>query len=122
MSLNDNPTIRPERLRQRRLELKLSQEEVSERAGINQSTISQLERGEQIPTVRSLVLLAKVLGTSIDWLLGISDDIFPVTVNSTDLDKVEMEAVILLRQSKSARRSQIMDILRAVTNLANTDS
>jgi transcriptional regulator with XRE-family HTH domain len=117
MNPNENPTIKPDRLRQRRLDLKLSQEEVSERAGINQSTISQLERGEQVPTLRSLVSLSKVLGTSIEWLLGMTDDILPVMVNSTDLDQLELQAVMLLREYNPTQRSQLIDIFQRITNL-----
>ncbi len=119
MNPSETPRIQPERLRQRRIELRLSQEEVSELAGMNQSTVSQLERGEQVPTVKSLVSLAQVLGTSMEWLLGLADTIQPITINSEDLDEVEREAVALLRKSGITHRSELVNILRAIILLTN---
>ncbi|SRR5258708_5740978 len=115
--MQNDPRIVPERLRARRQELRLTQEEVAERTSTNQSTISQLERGEQSPTVRSLVNLAQALGTSMEWLLGLSENASPDINHVEDLDDLEREAVAILRSSDPARRKQLISVFRAIVLL-----
>lgn len=45
-----------------RLDKRLSQEELADRAGFNQHYISELERGKRNPTAVSLFNIAKALG------------------------------------------------------------
>ena len=45
----------------RRKELRLSQEELAEAAGLHRTYIGQLEHGEKSPTIRTLFLLANTL-------------------------------------------------------------
>ncbi|MEO8392956.1 MAG: helix-turn-helix transcriptional regulator [Chloroflexota bacterium] len=66
-------------MRTRRVELGLSQERLAERAQINQSTVSLLERGDQMPTLNSLIQLTQALDISMDWLLGITDELKFIT-------------------------------------------
>lgn len=55
------------RIKERREELRMSQEELSEKSGINRTTISMIETGktENIMT-GTLVALAKALDTTVD--------------------------------------------------------
>lgn len=50
--------------------LRLSQETLAYRCGVHPTTISQLERGVNSPTVRSLDLIAKQLNTRPSVLLA----------------------------------------------------
>jgi len=43
------------------------------RTGIDQSLLSKYESGERAPTAENLVILANCLGTSTDYLLGLTD-------------------------------------------------
>jgi transcriptional regulator with XRE-family HTH domain len=64
-----------ERLRKRRQELRLSQQELSEMSGVRRATISDLESGKQPGmTVDTAKALARALGVSIDYLVGTWDD------------------------------------------------
>jgi transcriptional regulator with XRE-family HTH domain len=56
-------------LRYCRRRAKLSQEELSFRAGLHRVTVGLLERGERIPRIDTLVKLASTLGVSNDELL-----------------------------------------------------
>jgi transcriptional regulator with XRE-family HTH domain len=58
-----HPTLREfgRRVRQRRLELALSQEELAERADLHRTYISSLEQGRRNVAVRNLVRLAEAL-------------------------------------------------------------
>ena len=55
------------RIKERREELRMSQEELSEKSGVNRTTISAIETGkaEQVMT-GTLVALARALETTVD--------------------------------------------------------
>ena len=59
-----------QRLYARRNELDLSQIQVSNETGINQSNISKYEQGKLEPNLETLGILANYYEVSIDWLLG----------------------------------------------------
>ena len=59
-------------LRVERANLKLSQEEVANNAGIKQVALSNWENGSNVPNTDSLFKLAKFYGKSIDELCGFS--------------------------------------------------
>ncbi len=49
---------------------KMSQSELADKAGTDQSYISRIENGEKAPNLEVLVSIANVLGTGVDNLLG----------------------------------------------------
>ncbi|MFC3041628.1 helix-turn-helix domain-containing protein [Virgibacillus xinjiangensis] len=61
-----------ERLKQRRKELKLTQEELAAKLHTTKATISNYESGYSNPPNKTLKELAKHLDTSTDYLLGVS--------------------------------------------------
>lgn len=58
------------RIKAIRLELGLTQIQVSNETGIDQSRISKYETGELQPDLEKLGILANYYQVSIDWLLG----------------------------------------------------
>jgi len=54
-----------------------TQLKVEMNTGISQSTLSKYERGDILPTVENLIILAKFYGTSTDFLLDLTDDTTP---------------------------------------------
>lgn len=66
------------RLRQVRERLLVTQAELSERAGITESTLSRIENGLQRPRISTLRKIAEALGVSseelIDWEADSGDD------------------------------------------------
>jgi transcriptional regulator with XRE-family HTH domain len=58
------------RLRARREALGMSQAKLGEKAGISANYVGVLERGQKLPTLDTLVALAKALGVSTSDLLG----------------------------------------------------
>ena len=62
------------RIRQRRKELKLTQEKLSEILEITPTYISEIERGTGISSLATITKLSKVLKLDLDYLVfGISD-------------------------------------------------
>lgn len=57
------------RILQRRVELRLSQKELANQAGISVTYLSQLERNKSFPSARICVDIANVLRVPMDYLL-----------------------------------------------------
>lgn len=70
-----------ERLRQRRKELKLKQEDIANHLGVRISTVSQWETATHMPDIDTVQLLAKYLETSADYLLGLTDSPRPIDIS-----------------------------------------
>jgi len=66
------------RITELRKKNKWTQLELSKRTGVTPAAISQIEKGDRIPTIPVLHRLAKVLEVSLDFLMGRKD--------SSDLD------------------------------------
>ncbi|MEJ2882079.1 helix-turn-helix domain-containing protein [Pedobacter sp. GR22-6] len=58
-----------ERVKNLRLESKLSQSFVSEKLKISRSNYSQIELGNQFPSFNTLYLISSLYGKSYEWLL-----------------------------------------------------
>lgn len=62
--------IFPERMRELRIQHKLTQQQMSERLNMDQSTYSRYENGITIPTADVIMRIAREFKISADWLLG----------------------------------------------------
>ena len=62
-----------ERLKEMRLERKMTQQELSLHTKFSQSAIARWEMGEQIPNVEVLTALAVFFNVSTDFLVGLKD-------------------------------------------------
>lgn len=58
-----------QKVRQRRLSLGISQEELAERAGVHRTYVGMIERGEKNITLRNIVKFAKALDMPIQDLM-----------------------------------------------------
>ncbi len=54
-------------------EVGVSQQEMADKLGINRATIANMENGRHQASPETLVMLHKILGVSIYWLLGVED-------------------------------------------------
>ena len=66
------------RIKEKRLQLKMSQKELAEKIDVSASAVNQYEKGDKVPSSEKIISLAKSLGVSSDYILGVSeeDDIF----------------------------------------------
>lgn len=65
------------RLKALRKQKRLTQVAVQMETGIEQTLLSKYERGERIPPTETLMVLAQFYGTSMDYLMGLTDDMRP---------------------------------------------
>ena len=63
-----------ERVKLIRLNRGLTQEDVAMALGIGKSTFCQYEKGTRKPDLPTIIKISEFLGTSADYLLGITDD------------------------------------------------
>ena len=61
------------KLKKIRLEKGLTQLQVQMKTGFDQSDYSNIERGLRYPTVEQLIILSELFGTSVDYLLDLTD-------------------------------------------------
>ena len=60
-----------ERIRERRMELRLSQEALAEKAGISANTVSRIEGGQMSMGIVTFIKLVQAMGADANDLLGI---------------------------------------------------
>ena len=59
-----------ERIRRRRKEIGWTQKELAQRTGTSYKYIGHVETGIKFPSLEMLILLARELEVSLDWLIG----------------------------------------------------
>lgn len=57
------------RIRQRRLEMALTQEKLAEKADISTSFVGHIERGEKVASLETMSRLCECLNGSLDWMV-----------------------------------------------------
>jgi transcriptional regulator with XRE-family HTH domain len=72
-----------EELRQRRLAAGLSQEQLADKAGIDRTYVSLLERDERVPTVNVLIGVCRAMGVRASEVLAKVEDRYRVTRRGT---------------------------------------
>ena len=60
-----------QRIAEKRKELGLSQEALGEKLGVSRQAISKWESDTSVPEIDKLILLSKLFGVSVGWLLGV---------------------------------------------------
>ena len=63
----------PERLKEPRMERKLTQQQLSKELNVSQPSIARWEAGLKIPSLEILYIVAKYFDVSADFLIGLSD-------------------------------------------------
>src|SRR6516164_8407536 len=104
LQIDNTMALRPDRLKQRRHALHLSQEQLAELTGVNQPQVSRWELGENDITGETLAALSRALNTSSDWLLGLSETPFQASSSGVVLDAQEVELMTALRAVKPSHR------------------
>lgn len=101
------------RMADRRRQLGLSQEELAHRLESNQRQISRYENGQNDPTVRVLLSIARALDTTPAYLIGASDNPDRPYAED-DLTEDERALLEIFRSKNPDRRHNIVEILKLV--------
>lgn len=58
------------KIKELRKEKNISQKELSEKIGIDNSQLSKIEKGKMMPTLHQLMEISSIFNVSLDWLIG----------------------------------------------------
>lgn len=70
------------RIKELRLEKKLTQSQLAHYLKINQTAVGKYEREELEPNIKTLLQLSAFFNVSVDYLIGNSDDFGNIVINS----------------------------------------
>ncbi len=101
------------RIKQRREELGITQEELGFAINSDQQQIWRYESGKGKPSAEKLIALAKALNTTIDYLLGESEQPEKSIINN-DLTESEMKLISSYRKKSPEAQKKIIDIIEIV--------
>lgn len=102
------------KIQNRRRELKLTQEEFSEKTGVSINYIGMIERGVRIPKLETFIKIANVLGVSTDYLLA------DFLVSPGNGSKYRLACKIdQLSESERILISEVIDLLLTAENKGN---
>lgn len=76
-----------EQIKDRRIKLQLSQEQVANKIGISRRTLAYYESGERIPNAETLILLCNLYSLDINKLIttNIDNELEPISSNSDEV-------------------------------------
>jgi len=94
------------RIKALRLSLGLTQEQLGERADLHYSYVGQVERGDKLPSLKSLKKLARALNTSVEVLLEEGEDYLSTS-----------SAELLLRELTSLLEGRPLEDIRLVLEM-----
>lgn len=77
-------------IRSARKKVKLTLKELGKMVGVSESTMSNYETGKREPDFDTLRKFSEILEVSIDYLLGITDDPTPPSVDRTEAEAWEI--------------------------------
>ena len=84
------------RLKECREKLGISKQEAAKRIGISQPAYLRYESGDRKPSLQMTKEIAKVLNTSIDYLVGESDDNNPILLEVSKIENKELFRIVEL--------------------------
>ena len=84
------------RLKECREKLGISKQETARRIGISQPAYLRYESGDRKPSLQTTKEIAKVLNTSVDYLIGESDDNNPILLEVSKNENNELFRIVEL--------------------------
>jgi len=102
------------RIKELRKEKKLTQMQLAEQLGINQTAISKWEADKTVPETGTLITLSEFFNVSIDYLLGRSDFYFPDNLNIENLfSNEELQLIKDYRELNSECKRLVINTIKA---------
>lgn len=96
------------RLKELRRANNLTQSQLAEKIGCNQTAIGKYERGDLQPSIEMLCKLSDIFGCSIDYLLGRENEMGQIITDS-DLSEDEKTLISRFRQLTNLRQKTILE-------------
>ncbi|MEM6282477.1 MAG: helix-turn-helix transcriptional regulator [Chloroflexota bacterium] len=110
--------FRGDRLQTLRKEAGIIQADIAEEIGVRKDQISRYETGTSSPTPDGLIVMAQMLNTSADYLLGLSNVPHPGAEPEPDpypeLSATEREMIVFMREYSATSQAGMLRALRAL--------
>ena len=100
-----------DRIRKLREEKKMTQLRLGMAIGASQETISGYEIDKAVPPADMLIKLADALSTSVDYLLGRTDDKFFYRINKSDLNNYELELLTHFNNLPNSKKERAIGFI-----------
>lgn len=97
-------------LKARRLECKLTLQEIADRSGLSAAFVSQVERGKATPSIVSLINMARALGTDIHYFITPPAPTSMVR-RANEPEFIEIDSPVRYRRLDAEIRNQRMNAL-----------
>ena len=110
-----------ERLKELRIEYRLTQEELADKFYLNKSSISRYERNQQVPELDLLQKIADFFKVGVDYLLGNSDIKNPYENVQKITDSVEDDPELLEFWEVLKEREDLQLMFKQVRSLSRKD-
>lgn len=94
------------RIREERKRLNLTQEKLAERIDLSEAYIGQIERGERILSLDTLLKITDQFGVTVDYLVNNSIDL------NDDQFLNQLKKIMMVRSTKE--KQMILDVLRVM--------
>lgn len=89
-----------ERLKKLRDERGYTQGDLAKHLGVSQPTIVEYETGKKMPRPDKLIKLAQLLGTSVDYLLGETDEKEPMDEIKKEIESSTPDLLEILKRTR----------------------
>ena len=99
------------RLKELRESKNMTQVRLSIELGVSQETISGYEIGKATPPADMLIKLADVLDTSVDYILGRTDNRYFNKLNKSDLSEQELDVLLNFRKLPRNKKERVLGFL-----------
>jgi transcriptional regulator with XRE-family HTH domain len=96
------------RLKELRTSKNLTQIELAEKIGCNQTAIGKYERKELEPNIQTMIKLCEIFSCSIDYLVGREDD-FGIIQSKTELSYREQKLLSAFSQIDDDEKDKIIE-------------
>lgn len=104
-----------EKLKELRLNSNLTQKNIADQLGCNQTAFGKYERGELEPNVDTLIKLSKIFNCSVDYLIGNENDYGVIqTSNVPTLTKTQTELLSVFNLLSEEDQHQVIGFAKAL--------
>lgn len=101
-----------ERIKERRLSLRITQNDLADVLNKTQAQIWKYESGKTTPNADVIVEIARSLDTTADFLLGLTDDPNRPAHSMADLREDERLLLHLYRSKQPDQKQKLIDIIK----------
>ncbi|MCM1130129.1 MAG: helix-turn-helix domain-containing protein [Roseburia sp.] len=109
------------RLRELRLEKRMTLRELSEKLNISYSNIAMIERGERNLTADTAKIFSSFFSVSTDYLLGLTDE-RNATISSSIKDQLSDAQIAFYNHTENLTDEQMLDVIKYVEFLKSKEN